>query len=159
MADENTSKGALTFTEGETALFTAIMENLTSDIQVNSLSSHISFSPTDLSQFDADTVATKLGYKSGKTVKDRWSQIKKKKLGGAVASAASPAGIKKRAPAKETAKKVEKGDDAEGGEEDAGEVAVSKETKKGGGKAKKAKKEAAKAVKEEDTEEVAESIE
>jgi len=40
-------------------------------------------------------VAQKLGYKDATVVKNRWHTIKRKKITGAVAAAASPAGVKK----------------------------------------------------------------
>lgn len=80
-------------------------------------------SPTDEAntvQFDADAVAKDLGYKSGTVLKNRWSQIKRKKInvsgggGGGVAAAASPSGIKKRTPKKSAKAALAEADGGDG---------------------------------------------
>lgn len=76
----------------------------------------VRYKPTEISnianppQFDADAIASELGYKDGGVVKMRWRQIKNKKL---ALAGASPGGIKKRAPKKATPKKVKAEDEAE----------------------------------------------
>ncbi|KAK3716865.1 hypothetical protein LTR37_006215 [Vermiconidia calcicola] len=128
MAEEVSAK--ITFTEGESSLLMAIMQNLTSEIQ-----------------FDADAIAQQLGYKDGSIVKTRWGQIKRKKL---TAAGASPGGgIKKRTSAKKnTAKKGKGYSETNGGGDDEEPATPTKTPAKRGRKPKVEK------VAEEDQEEI-----
>lgn len=84
-------------------------------------------------QFDADAVAKELGYKDGKIVKTRWSQVKIKKLSGG-----SPAaGVKKRTPSKKAVKAMEGAEGADDDEDAATPATPTKTPKKRTPKPKK----------------------
>ena len=156
MAEETSTTGAISFTEPESKLLIAIMQNLTSDIQVRAFILGALVSIANTCQFDADTIATQLGYKDGSIVKARWGQIKRKKLSACV----SPAGIKKRTPSKKAMPKKAKVEGDLDNDDDAGGEETPTKTPAKRGRKKKAELETEEVeVKQEDGDEAVESIE
>jgi len=82
-----TNSGASAFTAGELKLVASMLKY--GDIQVRTCSqrsrSLVPHTDEDF-QTDFDKVAAELGYKTGGVAKQRWGQIKKKKLGNTIAS-------------------------------------------------------------------------
>lgn len=108
-----------------------------------------------MEQFDAEKVAQTLGFKDATVARARWNTIKRKKIAGAVASAASPAGVKKGGKGS-TPKKGKTAAPTEDGGEEAVESPAKTTPKRG--RPKKGKKEvegADSAAKDDDAGEVA----
>ncbi|KAM0700178.1 hypothetical protein Q7P36_000390 [Cladosporium allicinum] len=125
------------FTDNETKLICAIMQNLTSEIQ-----------------FDVEKVALELGYKNGSSLRARWNSLKRTKI----AAGASPSGgVDKNTPSKK-AKRTPKKAKATGSEDDEETPAKKSAVKKTPTKGKKAKGVKVE-VKSEEEENALESIE
>ena len=185
MEDTNapsTPGNAANFTDNEIKLICAIMQNLTSEIQVSEsktphshpllMSARVDSPPSHRiskriitnphspnQQFDVEKVALELGYKNSGSLRARWNSLKRTKIatGGGVAGPAG--GVDKSTPnkkAKATPKKAKATNDDEDGEQ----TPVKKSAvRKAAAKSKKAVKGVKVEVKSEEEENALESIE
>lgn len=104
MADEATET-ADHFTAAELKFLVVCLQNV-QEFKVRYIRPILVSSLTVNVQFDADAVATQIGYKDGNVVKNRWNMIKRTKIAnGALGGGFDKKAVNKKAPVKR--KKVE----------------------------------------------------
>ena len=110
MTDDNS--GIAEFTPTEIKLMVLLMKHqIGGEIQVSHtiLIFHLDSSVANNSpQSDLEAVAIEMGYKNAKVVKDRWNQIKKKKLGSSTATGND---VERTTPSKKAAGTKRAGED------------------------------------------------